>query len=211
MAQVPTPTTLYLGPLDSTRATQVDTNETDIAALEAADALHEADEAMGRINVPLTEFVTVADGLPLVTAFNDGVADGLQWSEGLLYRFNPSSSAKIGASVPLPAELDGDEDVTIRILASRIGTGNADACITVEAFFQVDGAAPDADADCGGDTGAVAAATTVIDTVTRVLDSGDVPDGPATLSFTLVPNADLDADDLCIHGVIIEYAKSLSA
>jgi len=196
----------------ATEASQLDTAQSDIDAAEADIADLQTDEAMGRISVPLPSFVVASTGLPLATAFNDGVADGLEWSEGLQYRFNPSSTAAIGASVPLPAELDGTAGITIRILASRIGSANADAAITVAAFFQVDGAAIDADADCGGDTGAVAAATTVLDTVTRAIAHGDVPDtGPAVLSFTLVPNADLDGDDLCIHAVLIEYAKTLTA
>jgi len=189
----------------ATEASQLDTAQDDIDNLQT-------DEAMGRIGVPLASFVVASTGLPLSTAFNDGVADGLEWDEGLQYRFNPSSVAAIGASVPLPAELDGTEDIVIRILASRVGSADAAAVITVAAFFQVDGAAIDADADCGGDTDAVAAATTVIDTVTRTIDAADVPDtGPAVLSFTLVPDAALDEDDLCIHGVQIEYAKALTS
>ncbi len=212
---------IYMGPHvgpaiveAATVAADLDTAEADIDALEGEVDGLQTDEAMGRIDVPLTSFAVVSTGLPLATAFNDGVADGLQWSEGLLYRFNPASTAAIGASVPLPAELDGTEAVTIRILASRVGAGDAaTACFTVAAYFAVDGAAPAADDDCGGDTGLVAAATTLLDTVTCTIAAADVPDaGPALLSFSIVPKAgSLPADDLLIHAVTVEFAKSLTA
>ena len=195
-------------------AAQLDAAQAAITALEGDVGDLQTDEAMGRIDVPLASFVVVSTGLPLATAFNDGVADGLQWSEGLLYRFNPNSTTAIGASVPLPAELDGTKDVTIRILASRVGADDADSArFTVEAFFAVDGAAPNADVDCGGDTGLVAAATTLLDTVTCTIAAADVPDaGPALLSFSIVPKAaSLSADDLLIHAVTVEFAKALTA
>lgn len=195
-------------------AAQLDAAQAAITALEGEVDNLRIDEAMGRIDVPLTSFAVVSTGLPLATAFNDGVADGLQWSEGLLYRFNPASTAAIGASVPLPAELDGTKDVTIRILASRVGADDAaTACFTVAAYFAVDGAAPNAGDDCGGDTGLVAAETTLLDTVTCTIAAADVPNaGPALLSFSIVPKAgSLPADDLLIHAVTVEFAKALTA
>lgn len=195
-------------------ASQLDSAQAAITALEGEVDDLQTDEAMGRIDVPLASFAVVSTGLPLATAFNDGNADGLQWSEGLLYRFNPASTAAIGASVPLPAELDGTKDVTIRILASRVGADDAaTACFTVAAYFAVDGAAPNAGDDCGGDTGLVAAATTVVDTVTCTIAAADVPDaGPALLSFSIVPKAgSLPDDDLLIHAVTVEFAKKLTA
>ena len=196
-------------------ASQLDAAQAAITAVEGEVDDLRTDEAMGRIDVPLASFVDLATGgLPLATAFNDGVADGLQWFKGLIYRFNPASVAAIGASVPLPAELDGTKDVTIRILASRVGADDADtARFTVEAFFAVDGEAPNADDDCGGDTGLVAAETTLLDTVTCTIAAADVPNaGPALLSFSIVPKAgSLPADDLLIHAVTVEFAKALTA
>jgi hypothetical protein len=169
-----------------------------------ADAL----SAQAVIPVPLGDFVVVSTGAQLV-AFNDGVADGFDWIEGLAYRFNVASTAAIGVTVPMPPDLDDAEDVVIHILASRVGSSDTTAVITTTAFFQTVGAAYDADVNAGGNTGAIAGATTVVSEVTRTIAAADVPAAPAALSFTLVPSAALDADDLRVHAVWLEYTRAL--
>ncbi len=153
-------------------------------------------------------FTLAANGAPLIV-FNDGVADGLDFSEGQSYRFNPNSTTKIGATIPMPQDLDDTADVVLHILASRVGSADTTAAITVEAFFQTVGAAHDADADAGGATGAAGAATTVVSELTRTIAAADVPAAPCALSLTLVPTAALDADDLRVHAVWLEYTRKL--
>jgi hypothetical protein len=187
----------------ASEASQLDTAQTEIDALQA-DAL----SAQAVIPVPLGDFVVVSTGAQLV-AFNDGVADGFDWIEGLAYRFNVASTAAIGVTVPMPPDLDDAEDVVIHILASRVGSSDTTAVITTTAFFQTVGAAYDADVNAGGNTGAIAGATTVVSEVTRTIAAADVPAAPAALSFTLVPSAALDADDLRVHAVWLEYTRAL--
>lgn len=164
--------------------------------------------AQAQVYIPIGAFTLAANGAPLIV-FNDGVADGLDFSEGQSYRFNPNSTTKIGATIPMPQDLDDTADVVLHILASRVGSADTTAAITVEAFFQTVGAAHDADADAGGATGAAGAATTVVSELTRTIAAADVPAAPCALSLTLVPTAALDADDLRVHAVWLEYTRKL--
>jgi hypothetical protein len=164
--------------------------------------------AQAQVSLPLGSFVVVSSGAPLV-AFNDGVADGFDFIEGVAYRFNVASTAAIGTTVAMPQDLDDTAAVVLHILASRVGASDVTAAITVAAFFQTVGAAYDADTDAGGATGAIAGATTVVHELTRSIAAGDVPPAPCALSITLVPTAALDADDMRIHAVWIEYTRAL--
>lgn len=164
--------------------------------------------AQAFVPIPIGLFTLAANGAPLIV-FNDGVADGLDFSEGQSYRFNPSSSAKIGATVPLPQDLDESADIVVHVAGSRVGAADATAALTIEAFFQTMGAAHDADADAGGDTSAFDGATTVVTEETLAIDASDVPAAPCLLSLTLVPTAALDADDLRVHGVWLEYTRKI--
>lgn len=187
----------------ASEAAQLDTAQTDIAALEV-DAL----SSQAFVHVPIKNFSLAANGAPLIV-FNDGVADGLDYDEGQSYRFNPGSTAAIGVTVPMPPDLDATENVVLHMLASRVGAADTTAAVTVAAFFQTVAAAHDADANAGGATGAAAGATTVVSELTRTILAADVPAAPCALSFSLVPTAALDADDLRIHAVWIEYTRAL--
>jgi len=162
-------------------------------------------QGSGVVNVPLDSFRTAAGAA--IAAFNDGAADGFVVSEGLMYRYNVSSTAPIWTTVAMPADLNPAVDVVVHMLASREGSADTDVVVTVAAFFQTVGAAYTADADAGGDTGALAAATTVVAELTLALAAADVPAAPCALSLSLVPDAALDADDLNIHAVWLEYAR----
>ena len=187
----------------ASEASQLDTAQTEIDELQA-DAL----TAQAMVSIPLAACTLAANGAPLIV-FNDGVADGLDFSEGQSYRFNPNASAAIGVTVPMPQDLDDAEDVVVHILASRVGAADTTAAVTVAAFFQTVGAAHDADADAGGATGAIAGATTVVHELTRTIAAADVPAAPCALSLTLLPTAALDADDMRIHAVWLEYTRKL--
>lgn len=162
------------------------------------------------VPVPITQFVLAANGAPLIV-FADAVADGLDFSEGMSYRFNVASTTKIGTTIPIPPDIDDASDLVVHIMASRVGGADTDAVIDMEAFFQTAGAAHDADADAGGSTSALASATTVVDEKTVTIDAADVPAAPCALSLTLVPDAALDADDLRIHAVWLEYTGTIAA
>ncbi len=187
----------------ASEASQLDTAQTDIDALQA-DAL----TAQACIEIPLNSFVVKSTGAPLV-AFNDGVADGFDYIEGVGYRFNVASTAAIAAAVGLPNDLDDAAAIVLHVMGARVGASDTTAALTVEAFIQTVGAAYDADANAGGATTAFAAATTVVSEVTLSIAAGDVPAAPAVLSITLVPTAALDADDLRILRVWVEYTRKL--
>lgn len=183
------------------------TSETDVeGALQ--ELYQDALSAQAFIPIPLGDFVTTADGEALV-AFDDGVADGFDWIEGKAYRFNVGSTAAIGTTIPMPPDLDDAADVVVHVLGARVGAADPTAALTVGAFFQTAGAAYDADANAGGDTSAFGAATTVVSEVTRAIAAADVPAAPCALSLSLVPTAALDADDLRVVGVWLEYTRQL--
>jgi hypothetical protein len=188
----------------ASEASQLDTAQAEIDDLQA-DAL----TAQAFVPVPLGSFVLSADGTPLI-AFDDDAADGFDFVEGLAYRFNPAPTfAAIGTTVPMPPDLDATADVVVHILASRVGSADTTAVLTLTAFFQTVGAAYDADVNAGGNTAALDSATTVVKEVTRTIDAADVPAHPCALSLTIVPSAALDADDIRVHAVWLEYTRAL--
>jgi len=189
-----------------------------IAASEAAKlvtaqadiVLLQTDVAIERIFIPVTAF-TLAAGAPLI-AFNDGVADGLVTDEGIMFRWNVDTTTPIWTTIPMPGYTDGGEDVIVRLLASREGATDTDVVVEVGAYFLSAGDAYDADADCGGDTAAISEATTLIVEKTVTLDAADVPASPVLLSLSLMPTtALLNSDDFNLHGVVIEFARTLSS
>ena len=168
----------------------------------------QTDAARGFLPIPLSAFVLAANGAPTVV-YADGT-DGTAYTEGLHYRFNDGTTAAIGTTVPLPQDLDATEDVEIHFLASRVGSENVDTVLTVSAFFQTVGAAYNADAECGGNTEALAADTTVVQELSVAIDAANVPAAPCALSFSVVPDAELANDDLLIHACWLEYTKALT-
>jgi hypothetical protein len=201
----------YISPLASglyadgdALASDVTDLQTDVAALQA-DAL----TAQAVVSIPITSFRIYSSGAAL-PAFSDGVNDGIDpTAESLGYKFNVASTAAIAASVLMPNDLDDTEDVIVHVLGFRVGSSDTTAALTVGAFFRTDGAAFSADANAGGDTTAFAAATTVVSEETLSIAAGDVPASPSSLLLTLVPTAALDADDLVILEVWIEYTRKL--
>lgn len=157
------------------------------------------------IHIPINSFRVAAGTMP--AAFNDGVADGYVVNEGSMYRWNVNSTAAIWASAFLPADLDESRDVVINMLVSREGSSDTDAVVTVTAFLIGAGAAYTADSNTGGNTGAIDTATTVVKQVSRTIAAADVPAGPVVLTFSLVPSALLNADDLNLHAVWVTYTR----
>lgn len=184
-------------------AADLDQAQTDIAALQA-DAL----TAQAFIPVPLGAWTNA--GAPLV-AFSDGVADGIEFtgSKVRAFRWNPTPTAKLVTTVAMPADLDDTAPVVLHALACRVGAADTTTVLTVEAFFQTAGADYDADADCGGNTAALAAATKVVTEYTRSIDAADVPAHPCALTLSLKPSAALDADDCLVIATWLEYTRKL--
>ena len=187
----------------ATEAAQLDTAQADIDNLQA-------DVAMGRIDIPLGS-ARLADGTA-PGAFTDGSADGFVVNEGVMYRWNVSSTTPIWFDVALPPELDDAVAVEVHALCSREGADDTTVVLTVGAYFQTAGAAYDADENAGGaSTPAIAGATKVITETVATIAAADVPAGPCKLSISIAPSAALDADDLNLHALWIEHARALTA
>lgn len=184
-------------------ATGVVQAETDIAALEA-DAL----SAQAFIPIPLNA-IRLATGAAL-PAYSDGV-DGLtlQDSEAFGIRFNDGVHTAMAVSVPMPPDLDATADVVVHALGFRIGSADADAALAIGAFFQTVAAAHTADADAGGNTTAFDQATTIVSEETVTLALADVPAAPCALTLTLQSHTTLDADDMVLVGLWLEYTRAL--
>lgn len=187
----------------ATEAAQLDTAQADIDNLQT-------DVAMGRIDIPLGS-ARLANGTA-PGAFTDGSADGFVVNEGVMYRWNVSSTTPIWFDVALPPELDDAAAVEVHALCSREGADDETVVLTVGAYFQRAGAAYDADDNAGGaSTPAIAGATKVITETVATIAAADVPAGPCNLSISIAPSAALDADDLNLHALWIEHARALTA
>ena len=187
----------------ATEAAQLDTAQADIDNLQT-------DVAMGRIDIPLGSARLAVGTAP--GAFDDGKADGFVVTEGIMYRWNVSSTTPIWFDVALPPELDDAAAVEVHALCSREGADDETVVLTVGAYFQTAGAAYDADENAGGaSTPAIAGATKVITETVATIAAGDVPAGPCKLSISLVPSVALDTDDLNLHALWIEHARTLTA
>lgn len=190
-------------------APQISGAYADVASIESiadAAALKADNLAICEINVPLESF-RLASGAAL-PAFNDGVADGfaLNSSEGFGYVFNVASTGVIWGNVRLPADLDESAALEIHFLAARIGALDTTAAITVTAFGAAAGTAFDAGANLSsGNTGAIAGATKVPSDV-HVTANGAT--AGQVLSFSAVPTAALDADDLVVLGCWIKCTRT---
>ena len=190
----------------SSEASQLDTAQADIDALQA-DAL----TAQAQISIPIASWRASTGAA--VAAFADGSVDGFELtdSEALGVRWNPAGGTRITlvTSVAMPQDLDDAAAVVFHALAFRVGSADTTTVLTLGAFFQTVGAAHTADADCGGNTGALDAATTVVGEYTRTLAAGDVPAAPCNLTLTLAPSAALDADDCILLATWLEYTRKL--
>lgn len=157
------------------------------------------------VTIALNAF-RVDDGTA-VPAFSNGVADGFQLtdSEALSIRFNDAVGDVLAVTIPL-VKVDG-QDIVLHAQGFRVGAADADAALTVAAFFHSVGEAHTADADAGGTTTAFDGATTIITEETLTLAAADVPPGPCSLTLTITP-ANLDSDDLCLLGLWLTGAKA---
>lgn len=171
----------------------------------------------GTIEVPIGSFVLASTGGPLAVfadSANNPSVPGIQVtdSEARTIRWNNAATTTgVMATVPMPRDLDTTAGATLYIHCSKVGATVGDACtFAVGAFNQVVGALHDADADFGGNTGAITgdAATKTIQRVSRALAAGDLAAYPASTTFTIdINDGLLGTDDLVLHRVYIAYTK----
>ena len=165
---------------------------------------------MTPVEVPLLAAIE-ADGT-LLAKFADGdsatpgiaVADskslGIRWN-------NHATPDPIMVSAPIPADRKSDDDLVVHVLASKTGATAGDAVtFDVGCYFLPVGALHDADADCGGTTGAMDgdAAAKTLQEVTVTIAAADVPTVGGVMTLTIQPtDGTLGTDDVIVERVWI--------
>lgn len=209
---------LWMGPhvaalvaIAASEASQLDTAQTDIDALEV-----DAATANASLHIPLTSFLD-ADGDPLakfVSAGSPTFGFNLADSEALNLRWNNDATPGTAlCQVSLPADLDDAANAQLEFLCSKSGATLGDATtLAVTAFFVAEGDLHDADANAGGTTAALVgnAAAKTTDVLSLTLAAADIPAGARSLTFTVTPTAGtLGTDDLMIHAVRLRYTRKI--
>lgn len=166
--------------------------------------------------IPLTSFVD-ADGDPLakfVSAGSPTFGFNLADSEALNLRWNNDANPGTAlCQIALPLDLDDTANAELEFLCSKSGATVGDATtLTLTAFILAAGDLHDADANCGGVTGALvgnaAAKTTAL--LSRTIAAADIPASARSMTFTVTPTAGtLGTDDLMIHAVNLRYKRKL--
>lgn len=142
-----------------------------------------------------------------VAAFSNGTTDGftLVDSEAFGIRWNDDVFTAFWADVRLPTDLDTGSAVELHMLLSKIGATDTTAVVTVSCFRNRPGAAHDAGSDLGGNTSAITTGTKVVVDKSVTLTTTAAGDN---LSFSLVPSAALDDDDLVLLACWIKCTRT---
>jgi len=170
--------------------------------------------AKGIINIPmpvitnagvdLAAFSNAADPLPGFCVTAEGL--GIRWN-------NHGTPTPVGTKVMVPPDADITANMTLHILAAKVGATVGDATkFTIEAFNNVVAALYDADADFGGDTDAMTgdATSKTVQHVTLTLALANLAAYPAAMELTIQPkDGTLDTDDVIMLSAWIEYQKKL--
>jgi hypothetical protein len=107
-------------------------------------------------------------------------------------------------SVPVPLDVDTGEDMAVKVLASKVEGGTADALtLNLEAYFCGAGDLQNADAYAGAAKAVVTAGTIL----SYPLLAATIIK-PGSLSCVLTLGGTNDADAVYIHSIWIEYTKS---
>jgi hypothetical protein len=155
---------------------------------------------------PLAAFSAGASPLPGLELTNSK-AVGLRWN-------NHATPDPIYYTVDLPETLDSAQDIVVQALVSKVGATLADATtLDIEAFFQLDTALHDADADAGGTTDALTgdATSKTIQKLTLTIDASDIAAGSKSLTLSVQPTDGLlDTDDLVLHSLKLLCTRSVA-
>lgn len=197
----------------ASEASQLDTAQTDIDALQA-----DATTVNATCHIPLTSFLD-ADGDPLakfVSAASPTFGFNLADSEALNLRWNNDATPGTAlCQIALPHDLDDTADAQLEFLCSKSGATVGDATtLTITAFLTAEGDLHDADTNAGGVTNALVgnAAAKTTDVLSRTIAAADIPAGARSMTFTVTPTAGLlGTDDLMIHACWLRYKRKQQA
>lgn len=150
----------------------------------------------------LADFADGASNTPGYSAGDESF--GIRWN-------NAAAPDPISCSVTVPQDIDTSADVTINILAAKVGATVGDATTwTVEVFNNVDGALYDADTNYGGTSSAMTgdAATKTCQLETLTLAAANLPAAGSQMVITIQPtDGTLGTDDVILLGVSLVYTR----
>lgn len=187
------------------------------AQTEAEAALQEIYQHLKSIQgiIPIPTPYFSAAGVALA-AFADGVSDVPGFcvtSKGMGVRWNNHAAPlPVACKVVVPPDADVSANITLHVLAAKIGATAGDLTqFTIGAFNNVVAALYDADTTFGGDTDAMTnAATKTIQKVTRTLALADLAAYPAAIELTIKPkDGTLGTDDVIMFAAWLAYKKKL--
>jgi len=170
--------------------------------------------AKGIIDIPMPMITNAGVAL---AAFSDGASATPGYcvtAEGLGIRWNNHATpTPVGVKAMVPPDMDAGSDAVLHILAAKVGATVGDATkFTVEVFNNDVGALYDADADFGGDSGAMTgdANTKTVQEVTLTLASANLTAYPAAIELTIGPkDGTLGTDDVILLKAWIEYQRKI--
>lgn len=200
-------------------------SNSDLRKVTALEQIANSMRGVGEIPIPLYA-CTLATGGTALAAWADGatatpgfaIIDSESWG----IRWNPNASpTAIACNVAVPHDLDPSYPITAMFDVSKVGATVGDATsITLAAYLTKTGQLHDADANCGGVTGAVAGAlaTKTKSMLARTLSAADVAASlgsaplasteAASIALAFGPTAGLlGTDDFCIHSAKLLYTK----
>jgi hypothetical protein len=169
--------------------------------------------AIGTVEIPMGSYVE-QDGTALAD-FADGASNTPGYSHGdesAGIRWNNAAAPDpISSSFVIPADADTGSDMTLNILAAKVGATIGDAVTwKVELFGNVNGALYDADADFGGTSSAMTgdAATKTCQLETLTLANANIPAAGSVVVITIQPtDGTLGTDDVILLGTSIAYTR----
>lgn len=158
--------------------------------------------------------IRLEDGAP-VPIFAGAGADG--WtqlaSKVLALRWNDGGTpTDIAMQFVMPQDLDDAKDMILHLMGAIVKAGGAEVdspVFTVEAYFDVPGAAPGAAANVGGDSGEfLTAAGATLQEKTLTIALADVPASPSVLTLIMHPkDGQLGTDDFVLLTPWLEVTR----
>lgn len=180
------------------------------ATVEAV--LDEIEKALKTAQYTITpDWITAEDGTALTKAVDSpaGVGYAQLSNKSQVIKWEKSATpADLVAHFTLPQDLDDTKDVYVHLLGALGAASPANTPVfTIEAYFDVAGAAPSADTNCGGESGEFSASTNLQEKTLK-LAAADVPESPSALTLVLHPkDTELGDVDFYLCGIWLEATR----
>ncbi|HRZ13855.1 MAG TPA: DUF2190 family protein [Kiritimatiellia bacterium] len=180
------------------------------ATVEAV--LDEIEKALKTAQYTITpDWITAEDGTALTKAVDSpaGVGYAQLSNKSQVIKWEKSATpADLVAHFTLPQDIDDTKDVYVHLLGALGAASPANTPVfTIEAYFDVAGAAPSADTNCGGESGEFSASTDLQEKTLK-LAAADVPASPSALTLVLHPkDTELGDVDFYLCGIWLEATR----